>query len=226
VVEALRARGKPEGDLRLVRPEEARFTREFAFATVAAGPETHGVLVDVAGGTGTVRTNPTPPPPPSKAPFEQTGLVVSDPAADKVKAAIPAVLARVGVGGGDVTVTSVPDVAFLVEADGRLWRVTYNGTTGAVTGRAADAPPDPPSTRSLLARLHLAHGYPGAGGPRWYWALVVDVVSAVMVFWVMSGLLMWWQLRAVRIGGAVALASGVLLAAWLVVGMLDAFAAR
>jgi hypothetical protein len=143
-----------------------------------------------------------------------------------VKAAIPAVLARVGVGGGDVTVTSVPDVAFLMEADGRLWRVTYNGTAGAVTGRAADAPSDSPSTRSHLARLHLAHGYPGAGGVRWYWALVVDVVSAVMVFWVMSGLLMWWQLRAVRIGGAVALASGALLAAWLVVGMLDAFAAR
>jgi hypothetical protein len=226
VVEALRARGKPAGDFRLVRPEDAHFTREFAFAMVAAGPETHSVLVDVAAGTGTVRTNPTSPPPPPKAPFDQAGVVVPDPAAEKVKLAIPMVLARVGVGGGDVTVTSVPDVAFLMEADGQLWRVTYNGTTGAVTGRPADAPSDPPSTRTLLARLHLAHGYPGSGGPRWYWALVVDAVSVVMVFWVASGLLMWWQLRAVRVGGVVALASGVLLAAWLIVGMMDVFAAR
>jgi hypothetical protein len=50
--------------------------------------------------------------------------------------------------------------------------------------------------------------------------VVVDVVAAVMVFWAVSGLVMWWQLRAARWLGGVALVVGLLAAAWLTVGLL------
>jgi hypothetical protein len=54
------------------------------------------------------------------------------------------------------------------------------------------------SVRRFLTRLHLAHGFPGAVNWRWVWALVVDAMAFVMIFWGVSGLLMWWQIKATR----------------------------
>jgi hypothetical protein len=48
------------------------------------------------------------------------------------------------------------------------------------------------------------------------WGTVVDLVSLAYVLWVITGLLMWWQLRRLRLWGAVALGSGSALFALLV----------
>jgi hypothetical protein len=48
------------------------------------------------------------------------------------------------------------------------------------------------------------------------WGVVVDLVSLAYVLWVVTGLLMWWQLRKLRMWGAIALGSGVGLFALLV----------
>jgi hypothetical protein len=240
VVAALRAR-TPTANYTLVDPNQARYTREFAFAVARADGRETNVLVDATGAGGSIRSRDVPPlKAEGPAPFAVGGpavrakaargpadaLQVSDPLHDRVKAAVPVVLERTGFPGGEVTVTSVPDLSFLMDADGRRWRVTFNAQTGAVSGRPADAeaPPATPSTRNFLLRLHTAHGYPYRADGRAAWAVLVDVMATVLVLWGASGLVMWWQVRATRRSGAMVLLLSVATAAVLVIAMRTAMA--
>lgn len=223
---------------------EIKYSREFAFATVKVDGETVSVLFDVKNGGGTIRVTPDPPkvepPPPApfatgKAPQTRTrdkpretpkprrdpdGILLEHPLDERVQAAVPTILARSGFPTGDVTVTSVPEVVFPLEADGRTWTATYNPMTGAVTGKPADAEEKPePSLRRFLTQLHKAHGYPGEANARWFWAVVVDVMAGVMVFWGLTGLIMWWQIKATRRIGAVVLALSAVAATALGIAM-------
>jgi hypothetical protein len=54
------------------------------------------------------------------------------------------------------------------------------------------------SWRSYLLSLHLAHGYPFEITVRWFWAIAVDLMFASMIFWGISGLIMWWQIKRTR----------------------------
>ena len=63
---------------------------------------------------------------------------------------------------------------------------------------------------------HFATGWHARGGFQQesilndLWGVVVDIVSLAYVLWVVTGILMWWQLRKLRLWGAVALGSGLL----------------
>ena len=134
------------------------------------------------------------------------GIKLDQSLPERVKASVPTVLERTGFPAGEVTVTSVPDVVFPVEAGGRTWTATYNPLTGGVSGTPADAKPETElGWRRFLLRLHTAHGYPGETNGRWFWALVVDAMAFTMCFWGLSGLVMWWQIMATRKAGAVVL---------------------
>ncbi len=226
----------------LVRPELVRFNRDAAFATVKADGQTVSVLVDAATGSGTVRSRvdePAPPTPPPAAPFAVAGkprpdappkrpsvaaladgVRTDNPLHERMAAALPTVLERCGFPAGELTVTSSPDVVFYLQADGRDWQATYSPLTGAVSGKPAESvtPPDL-SGRQFLLRLHAAHGYPGAMDARWAWAVVVDAMAAVLLFWATSGLLMWWQVKAARRSGAVAVVGGLAAAGVLTAAM-------
>jgi hypothetical protein len=142
---------------------------------------------------------------PSGASAESVKL--TDPFHERFKAAVPVILERIGFPTGEVTVTSVPDVIFPVEADGRTWTATYSPLTGAVSGVPSGATPSTElGWRRFLLRLHTAHGYPGDPNAKWFWAVVVDVMAFTMCFWGLSGLVMWWQLKGTRRAGAVILA--------------------
>lgn len=206
---------------------EVKYAREFAFATVKTDGQTVGLLLDVKNGGGTIRVTPDtpvvehPPAPfadsptrsPRPAPKSGTAaasggkpLTLDNPLHERFKAAIPTILERTGFPTGEVTVTSVPDLVFPVVADGRTWTASYNPMTGALSGKPAEAEVKPDlSPRRFLLRLHTAHGYPGETNARWYWAVVVDAMAVVMVFWGLTGLLMWWQIKAARRAGAVVL---------------------
>ena len=200
--------------------------REFAFATVKANGLTVNVLLDVKNGGGTVRSNPTvETKTPEKAPFatgsaksaptrggggakgprptaSSEGIQLDSSVADRFKAAIPTILERTGFPAGEVTVTSVPDISFPVEAEGRTWTANYNSLTGAVSGAPeGEKPPTELGWRRFLLRLHLAHGYPGEVNGRFAWALIVDAMAFTMCFWGLTGLLMWWQIKATRVFG-------------------------
>jgi len=224
---------------------EAKYAREFAFATVKVDGQTVNVLFDVKNGGGTVRANPVrEKTEPERAPFAtgpaaqpkgeqkgprkaRAGIELADPLHERVRAAVPAVLAHTGFPTGEVTVTSVPDISFPVEADGRTWTANYNALTGTVTGAPADAKPESElSARRFLTRLHLAHGYPGEANGKWFWALVVDLTAFTMCFWGLSGLVMWWQLKATRWPGLLVLVLSAACATALAVSMWGALAAR
>jgi hypothetical protein len=224
----------------LVEPEKAKYTRDFAFATVTADGTDVSLLFDVNTPRGTVRSKAVAAPVPKaveKAPFAVGGprtiappasparpLRVTDPLNERVKAAVPVVLERTGFPTGDVTVTSVPDLSFLMSDGAKAWRVTYN----ALTGVSADAapPPEELSTRRFLTRLHLASGYPGHTDTKWFWAVLVDATAVVMVFWGLSGLFMWWQVKATRRWGFVVLLLSAAAATALGFGMHEVLAPR
>ncbi len=216
VVRHLNERLKPATPYKVAG--EAKYTREFAFATVKGDGRTVGVLVDVKNRCGTVRVAPPPPqrepeaapfavgrtsaPPRGLAPVPSEGVKLDQPLHERVRAAVPTILERTGFETGEVTVTSVPEVAFPVEADGQVWTATYNPMTGAVSGKQPEAKPEL-STRSYLLRLHVASGYPGEANARWFWAVIVDAMAAALCLWGLSGLVMWWQLKATRRWGLV-----------------------
>lgn len=252
VVAALQARANGAA-YRLVDPGAARYTRDFAFATVRTDAgEQVSVLVEVNGSGGTVRAQPAAEKRrPEPAPFAVGGrpagggrgkmqagrganrprpagddwLTISDPLHERVKAAIPIVLERGDLPTGDVTVTSVPDLTFaMADGDGAVWAVTYNAMAGTVAGtRDEDKEPREVTVRRFLTRLHLAHGYPSSLGARWAWAVIVDAMAAVMVFWGVSGLFMWWQIKATRWWGVLTLAGSAVVAGLLAVGMYRVF---
>ena len=63
----------------------------------------------------------------------------------------------------------------------------------------------------FLNRMHRRRGYQHPYGLDKTWAASVDLVVISMVFWVASGLWMWWELRVTRRLGALAVATGVIL---------------
>lgn len=68
-----------------------------------------------------------------------------------------------------------------------------------------------PRASALLERFHRRRGYATGYRLDTAWAVSVDLVIAAMVFWVLSGLWMWWEMKATRKYGAVALLGGVAL---------------
>lgn len=61
----------------------------------------------------------------------------------------------------------------------------------------------------MLERFHRRRGYATGYALDTAWAVSVDLVIIAMVFWVVSGLWMWWEMTATRRSGAGALAVGV-----------------
>ena len=66
----------------------------------------------------------------------------------------------------------------------------------------------PTSLRRRLLRLHLQHRYAGYAGSASAWAVVVDAMGFAMIFWAISGVLMWWTIRKTRRSGLIALVVG------------------
>jgi hypothetical protein len=219
VVAALRARAGGRAAFRLAHPEQAAYSGDSLFALSRGGGWRHAIRFDLAGRTGTVRSRPAGPAS-EKAPFAAgAGVHIDRPLPERFKEGLPTVLGRLGLPHEAVTLDEVPDLVFVLEAEGRLWRVTYDLQQGSIAGVPLDSPGEGVSARQFLTGLHLAHGYPAGGGARWLWALAVDGMFVVLLFWALSGVHMWWQIKSVRLWGAAVLALGVLAAAALAAGM-------
>jgi hypothetical protein len=63
----------------------------------------------------------------------------------------------------------------------------------------------------FLERMHRRRGYQTGFPVENAWAFSVDLVIAAMVFWVISGLWMWWGIRPTRKWGAICAASGIVI---------------
>ena len=65
-----------------------------------------------------------------------------------------------------------------------------------------------PRVDAVLERFHRRRGYATGYALDTVWAVSVDVVIVAMIFWVLSGLWMWWEMKATRLLGATAALGG------------------
>ena len=64
--------------------------------------------------------------------------------------------------------------------------------------------------QQFLGGLHARGGYQHDSFLDDLWAFIVDVVCIAFLLWVVSGMIMWWRVRAMRGWGALALIAGFL----------------
>jgi|694.fasta_scaffold02076_7 hypothetical protein len=144
-------------------------------------------------------------------------------AAAQVEAILPELAQRLDLPGLDQSfrLTSAPQLQFNASSEGEMWIVKYDSFQGAVSAEWFDpaSPVEPLSWRSYLLRLHTAHGYSGIYEARWFWAMIVDAMSFVMIFWAVSGIWMWWQIKRLRMIGLGMVAVSLVVAGLLFVGM-------
>ena len=83
-------------------------------------------------------------------------------------------------------------------------RVTYFRTENRVLieKQAFSAP-------VFLNRAHFRHGYEQPFVSAKIWAVIVDLAVVGMIFWALSGIWMWWEIRPARVGGAVFALAGM-----------------
>ena len=83
-------------------------------------------------------------------------------------------------------------------------RVTYFRTENRllVEKQAFSAP-------VFLNRAHFRHGYGQPFLASKVWAVIVDLAVVGMLFWVLSGLWMWWEIKPARFTGAVFAVIGI-----------------
>jgi hypothetical protein len=62
---------------------------------------------------------------------------------------------------------------------------------------------------ALLSRFHRRRGYQQAYAPDRMMAVSVDGVIVALVFWAISGLWMWWGMRATRVWGFASMVAGI-----------------
>ena len=105
------------------------------------------------------------------------------------------------------------EVCFQLEtiADGRLWNVVYQLADGSVSARPAEDGHGL-DFYSMVSRLHKTHHYPDRFGARWAWSAFADATGITMVFWGLSGLIMWWQMKPTRVLGVVGISIATVLA--------------
>ncbi|MCW5981790.1 MAG: PepSY-associated TM helix domain-containing protein [Bryobacteraceae bacterium] len=64
-------------------------------------------------------------------------------------------------------------------------------------------------SNAFLERFHRRRGYATGYAVDNAWAVSVDLVIVAMVFWALSGLWMWWEMKVTRTLGALAAAGGI-----------------
>lgn len=202
---------------RLVNPEAARYSRELN-ATVTDRGREHSIRIDLETRTGSAYSTLADPEGQATWPGVEA-LDLPDSPRKRLAEGIPRVLAKLGHGAEAVSIKNPPEVIFVAESDGQLWRVSYNLQSGTITGKTLETHAEGLSTRRFLTGLHLARGYPSRWDVRWLWAASVDAMFAAMLFWGVSGLFMWWQMKSTRRWGAVVLVASAAVATLVAIGM-------
>jgi len=223
LVEALNAKGGIR-EYALVDREAASYSRALLATAIGPGGE-HSVRFDPV--TAEVFLRSTQPA--AKEPARWPGgskLALRVPLREELAQGIPAVLSRLGIKTDTVSIRNLPDLLCTMSRKGRLWHVSYNLETGAISGRPVEEQAKRLSSRLFLTRMHLAYTYPSKVDARWFWAVAVDAMFVSMVFWGFSGLLMWWQMKKLRFWGALTLVLSAVVALALAVGMHEVLTFR
>jgi hypothetical protein len=122
------------------------------------------------------------------------------------KQAAEVLLAELGMEGTHNVPPQQPEgkVVFVRQLVSAPVRVTYDRASRVATIEEQEAHPG-----TVLERLHRRRGWQHPYFKEDAWALSVDVFAAAMVFWVLSGLWLWWELKVARRLGGLALLCGI-----------------
>jgi hypothetical protein len=101
--------------------------------------------------------------------------------------------------------------SFNVQGDGRQPKLVIMRSTASAAYRVTYLRPEKKvqierqqfNAPMFLNRTHFRHGYTQPFAPSIAWAVIVDLVIVALVFWVLSGLWMWWEIKPARAWGAV-----------------------
>lgn len=151
-------------------------------------------------------------------PVQLRGMGGLESIVDRIQRSAPIVLQRKGFPSGTATVTRAPDITFSVMVGDTEWTATYKPISRQVSG-VKGKPMRELSWRRYLLRMHLSHRYPNERDTRWLWAIGVDAIALTLCFWGVSGLVMWWQIKATRRAGAAVLAASLMAAVYLGLSM-------
>ena len=223
VVETLNARAETSA-FQLIDRDGATYSRTL-FVTATGHGREHSVRFDPDSGATFIRSTLSTERGHSPWPGG-TSLLLTDPPRDRLAQGVPALLAKLGIEADAITVRNPPDLNCTIAHDGKHWRVTYNLQTGKTSARSANDREGRLSTRRFLTGLHLAFTYPSRTDVRWFWAVAVDAMFVSMVFWGVSGLLMWWQMKKLRSWGVATLIVSAAVATAIAIGMHGVLASR
>ena len=85
-------------------------------------------------------------------------------------------------------------------------RITYNPATRRLLVQREEF-----RGPAFLERMHTRRGYQHPYALADSWAFSVDATACAIVFWALSGLWMWWELRPTRLFGGLCFALGIVL---------------
>lgn len=198
------------GKYRLSQQSAARF----AGFPLFAAPTEHGkqvLIVSLSDGSATITERPDPV---AETPTPFADAEVKLPARDLAALArslAPLLAAQhVGTTGPLKPHPKVhPQLAFrLLDASGGEWNALYDFGTGRLSGKPS-AERRSGSFVELLEAIHTQHHYPPHPSATRWWALFADLTAFTLIVWSLTGLVMWWQLRRLRLVGAVVIAVAI-----------------
>jgi len=205
-------------------PTQARFQGSYSFRVKHDGVK-DSVAVSPTGQRGQWTTKPKGAPRAKLSnPFHSIKkLRVERPNPKELTEDLPDVLGLEGVGSGDVSLRSEPSLRFGFEYDGIPWKAQFDLRDGSFEAKPATPMSALKQWTTLITGLHKTHGHPASLDIRWLWAAVLDVMAGSLILWVVSGLLMWWQIPKLRRIGLCLIGVGILVAGSTVIGMLTRF---
>ena len=196
-----------EQGLQLV-PESAQW-----IGSVSLQGEMNGSTVRISlnpeGYGGMLRTRPEETPEPEWTKVIDGWSLVDEQQQDQIEHNIQQMIQTVNPDITSVAVNRYPKLRFQVHKDSEVYTVDVRHKRGLSVHETDGAQ----NLRTKMLRLHTMHGDPGYAGAKWIWARIVDVVGVAMMVWALSGIVMWWQIKATRSQGAWAIAAGMLMMA-------------
>ncbi|MEM8670992.1 MAG: hypothetical protein AAGG48_25915 [Planctomycetota bacterium] len=190
-----------------------RFSSVFSYS-VSTDDANHLVMINPVDGSGEVKTVPAEDedeaeaePLPNPLDDIRSAPIASNPFRD-TRELVPDLLTDLGLPTGETqTSRRSPSVIFSVNADDVPCLVSYSLGSDSISSVREDSRIEL-DLKDQLRRMHLARTYTPQYDVRWIWAIVVDAMFLSMVFWGVSGLFMWWQVKRTRmLGGGVLVAS-------------------
>ena len=90
------------------------------------------------------------------------------------------------------------------QATYRMKRIVYYPREGRLTVEEQVA-----ALPSMLTRMHIRHGFEQDYTSTKLWGLGVEITVLAMLFWIASGVWLWWTIKPARKWGAVCALSGL-----------------